>query len=73
MTAKLPHLVLLDLSPFHVLRLRLDPVVLFVEALKHGAGDFGAAWPMAAISPGMGLIFLQTVGVGLHNAALFQE
>jgi hypothetical protein len=23
------------------LRLRLDPVLLFVVALKHGAGDFG--------------------------------
>ena len=37
----LPHLVLLDLSPFMFLRLRLDPVLLFVVALKHGAGDFG--------------------------------
>lgn len=69
----LPHLVLLDLSPFMFLRLRLDLALLSVVALKHGAGDFGAAWPMAAIFPGMGLIFLQAVGVGLHNAALLQE
>ncbi len=59
--------------PFSILRLRLDPVRLFDVAFKHGAGDFGTAWPMAATSSAMGLIFIQAVGIGLDNAALLQE
>lgn len=41
--------------------------------LEHCSGDFAISWPLAALLPGMGLIFLQPVGVGLHNVAALEK
>jgi hypothetical protein len=55
------------------LGLRLGCVRFFVEVLEHRGGDFGTARPVATIPPCMALIFLQVVGIGLHDVAVFQE
>src|ERR1039458_5350304 len=46
---------------------------LLVVTLEHGGGDFDTVRPMAAPLPGVGLIILQAVGVGLNHPAGFEE
>jgi hypothetical protein len=58
---------------FETLPLGLVPVRLLSVQLQHGGGDFETARPMAAPFPGMDLILLQAVGIGLHDVAVFQE
>src|ERR1039458_10216303 len=46
---------------------------LLVVTLEHGGGDFDTVRPMAAALPGVGLIILQAVWVGLNHLAGLQE
>ena len=40
-----------------------------VVTIEHGGADFDTVRPVAAALPGVGLIILQTVGVGLNYLA----
>jgi len=42
-------------------------------ALEHGGADFGTVWPLSAPAPGMGLVMIEVVGVGLHYFTGFEK
>jgi hypothetical protein len=44
-----------------------------VVTLEHRRTDFGTARPLAAPLPGMGLVVVQSVGIGLHDFTGFEK